>query len=36
MQKEVSIISEFEKTLVPDLDAFYSETPDWFVPSAWW
>ena len=35
-EKMLSIISEFEKTLVPDLDAFYSETPDWFVPSAWW
>ena len=34
-EKMLSIISEFEKTLVPDLDAFYSETPDWFVPSAW-
>ena len=30
-----SIVSEFEKTLLPEFDAFYSETPDWFIPSAW-
>lgn len=35
-EKMLSIFSEFEKTLIPELDAFYSETPDWFVPSAWW
>lgn len=33
--KFFSIVSEFEKTLLPEFDAFYSETPDWFVPSAW-
>lgn len=31
----LSIVSEFEKTLLPELDSFYSETPDWFVPSQW-
>lgn len=30
-----SIVSEFENTLLPEFDAFYPETPDWFVPSAW-
>lgn len=34
-EKILSIISEFEKTLLPELDAFYEETPNWFVPSAW-
>lgn len=33
-EKILSIISEFEKALVPELDAFYAETPNWFVPSA--
>lgn len=35
-EKMLSIISEFEKTLIPELDVFYEETPNWFVPSAWW
>jgi hypothetical protein len=33
--KFFSIVSEFEKTILPEFDAFYSETPEWFVPSAW-
>lgn len=35
-EKMLSIISEFEKTIILELDAFYSETPNWFIPSAWW
>ncbi|MBE6985906.1 MAG: hypothetical protein E7433_00570 [Ruminococcaceae bacterium] len=33
--KFFSIVLEFEKTILPEFDAFYSETPEWFVPSAW-
>lgn len=33
--KFFSSVSEFEKTILPELYAFYSETPEWFVPSAW-
>lgn len=33
--KFFSIVSEFEKTLLPAFDALYSETPGWFVPSVW-
>lgn len=33
-EKMLSVVSEFEKTFIPELDAFYEETPDWFVPSA--
>ena len=35
-EKMLSVVSKFEKTLIPELDAFYAETPGWFVPSAWW
>lgn len=35
-EKLLSILTEFEKTLLPELDAHYEETPDWFVPSAFW
>jgi hypothetical protein len=35
-EKILSILTEFEKTLLPELDAHYEETPDWFVPSAFW
>jgi len=31
----LSIVSEFENTILPELDAFYAPTPDWFVPSAY-
>ena len=34
-EKMFSLVSEFEKTLLPELDVFYAETPEWFVPSAW-
>lgn len=34
-EKILSVVSEFEKTLLPELDVFYNETPVWFVPSAW-
>ena len=33
-EKIFSILSEFERTTISELDAFYAETPDWFVPSA--
>lgn len=35
-EEMLSVVSEFEKTIVPELDAFYEETPNWFVPSALW
>ena len=35
-EKILSVVSEFEKALLPELDVFYNETPVWFVPSAWW
>lgn len=34
-EKMLLVLSEFEKTLIPELDPFYAETPNWFVPSAW-
>lgn len=35
-EEMLSVISEFEQTLIPELDGFYEETPDWFIPSAKW
>ena len=35
-EKMLSIISEFEQTLLPELDVFYEETPNWFIPSNLW
>lgn len=35
-ERMLSIISEFEKNFVSELDTFYEETPEWFVPSAWY
>lgn len=32
-EKMLLVISEFEKTLIPELDTFYAETPNWFIPS---
>lgn len=34
-EKMLLVISEFEKTLIPELDTYYEETPNWFVPSPW-
>lgn len=31
--KLFAIVAEFEKTLLPELDAFYDETPEWFAPT---
>lgn len=31
--KMFAVIAEFEKTLLPELDAFYDETPAWFNPT---
>ena len=35
-EKMLAIVSEFENSLIPELDAFYGETPNWFVPSTRW
>ena len=35
-EKMFSNISEFEQTLLPELDIFYEETPNWFIPTNLW
>jgi hypothetical protein len=27
----MEVLAEFERTLLPKLDRFYPETPDWFI-----
>ena len=33
LENVISVVSEFEKTLLPSLDDLYPETPSWFIPS---
>lgn len=32
MEDILSVVSEFEKTLLPELDSMFPETPSWFIP----
>lgn len=32
-EKMLAILSEFENVFIPELDEFYAETPNWYVPS---
>ncbi len=34
LEHVLSVVSEFENTLLADLDALFPETPDWFLPSS--
>jgi len=27
----LSVVAEFEKAFIEELDAFYEETPEWFI-----
>ncbi|MBE6564057.1 MAG: hypothetical protein E7655_02120 [Ruminococcaceae bacterium] len=31
-EKVMSIVSDFEKTMLPDLDGLFPESPNWFIP----
>lgn len=33
LEKVVSTVSEFDRSLLPALDECFPETPDWFIPS---
>ena len=33
LENVISVVSEFEKALLPSLDDLYPETPSWFIPS---
>lgn len=35
LEKVLSIVSDFENTLLPSLDKLYPETPSWFIPTDW-
>ena len=30
-EKMLSVVAEFEKAFIEELDAFYEETPEWFI-----
>lgn len=32
-EKMLAVIAEFEKAHIPELDKFYNETPEWYIPS---